>query len=78
MAKKRKIVDARSDEKGRTTHVRFEGNERFTSVEKAKPIVERGDVSNAHLVKPKGGEPYIRTNPDKKRGNNLDEMSGDN
>ena len=77
MAKQRKIVDARSDEKGRTTHVRFGDNQRFTPVEKAKPIVERGEVSNAHIVKPKGQDSFIRTNPDRSQGNNIDEMSGD-
>ena len=77
MAKQRKIVDARSDEKGRTTHVLFDGNQQFTPVEKTKPIVERGEVSNAHIVKPEGRDSYIRTNPDRKQGNNLDEMSGD-
>jgi ribosomal protein S26 len=77
MAKQRKIVGARSDEKGRTTHVLFDNNERFTPVEKAKPIVERGEVANAHIVNPKGKESFIRTNPDRSQGNNLDEMSGD-
>ncbi len=77
MAKQRKIVDARSDEKGRTTHVRFNDNERFTPVKTAKPIVERGEVANAHIVNPKAKESFIRTNPDKSQGNNLDEMSGD-
>lgn len=77
MPKARKIVDAISDKTGRTTHVRFNGNERFTPVEKAKPIVERGEVSNAHLVKPQGRESYIRTNPDLKKANNIDQMSGD-
>jgi hypothetical protein len=77
MAKQREIIDARSDKDGRTTHVLFEGNERFTPVDKAKPIVERGEVSNAHIVKPEQRDSFIRTNPDRKRGNNIDEMSGD-
>ena len=35
MSKSRKIDGARSDENGRTTHVRFEGNERYTPIDKA-------------------------------------------
>ena len=77
MPAKRRIVDAKSDSKGRTTHIRFNTNIGFISVEKAKPIVERAEVANAHVVKPKGHESYIRTKPDSKRGNNLDDMSGD-
>jgi hypothetical protein len=77
MPKPRKINDARSDKSGRTTHVRFEGNKRYTPVDKAIPIVERGEVSNAHVVRPKGKEPYIRTNPNQRQADNIDSMSGD-
>jgi ribosomal protein S26 len=77
MSKSRKIDGARSDEKGRTTHVRFEDNQRYTPVDKAIPIVERGEVSNAHVVKPKGQKPYIRTNPNQNQSDNIDSMSGD-
>lgn len=78
MGKKRKIIDARADEEGDITHVRFEGNSRFTSVEKAMEMAERGDVQNAHVVNPRGGRKYLRTNPDSRKSNNLDDMAGDN
>jgi hypothetical protein len=77
MSNSRKIDGARSDENGRTTHVHFEGNERYTPVDKAIPIVDRGEVSNAHVVRPKGQEPYIRTNPNQNQSDNIDSMSGD-
>ncbi len=41
MAKK-KIVDAKADSDGDITHVKFDGNKRFTSVETAIPMAERG------------------------------------
>lgn len=75
MLQKKKIVDARTDESGRISHVRFRGNSRFTSVENAIPIVERGDVDNAHVVHPKASDAFIRTNPDGEKGNNLDDMA---
>jgi hypothetical protein len=77
VSKSRKIDGARSDKDGRTTHVRFNGNERYTPVDKALPIVGRGEVSNAHVVKPTGKEPYIRTNPNQSQSDNIDSMSGD-
>ena len=38
MPDQRKIIDARGDEDGDTTHVLFKGNSRFTSVEIAIPM----------------------------------------
>jgi hypothetical protein len=40
-------------------------------------MAERGEIENAHAVHPKGGQPYVRTNPDSSQSNNLDEMAGD-
>ncbi|TMP88007.1 DUF3892 domain-containing protein [Pseudoalteromonas ruthenica] len=72
---KRTIVDARCDSKGNITHVKLDGNSSFTSVQKAMPIAERGDIQNAHVVHRKHTNNYIRTNPDKSHANNLDEMA---
>ncbi|MEP3776272.1 MAG: DUF3892 domain-containing protein [Paracoccaceae bacterium] len=69
----RKVVDARADAEGDITHVRLEGNKRFTSVEMA----DRGDISNAHSVNRRNAKPHLRTNPDGIRSNNLDDMAGD-
>jgi len=38
----KKIVDAKSDDKGVITHVKIEGNKKFTSVETAIPMAEDG------------------------------------
>lgn len=73
----RKVVGARADAEGDITHVRLEGNQRFTSVEKAMEMADRGDISNAHSVHRRNAKPHLRTNPDGKLSNNLDDMAGD-
>ena len=77
MPKKRKIVDARADDEGDITHVRLEGNSRFTPVEQAMPMADRGEIDNAHVVRRYNAKPHLRTNPDGKASNNLDTMAGD-
>ena len=77
MARKKRITDAKSDKKGRTESVQLSGNKTHTDIETAKRMAERGDIEGAHVVKPKKGDSYLRTNPDSKRGNNIDELSGD-
>ena len=74
MSKKR-IVDARSDNNGVITHVRFQGNQRFTSVERAIPIAERGAIEDVHVVHSVNARTHLRTDPDGRRMNNLDEMA---
>tara|TARA_R110002074_G_C12200852_1_gene635247 strand:+ start:160 stop:393 length:234 start_codon:yes stop_codon:yes gene_type:complete len=73
----KKVVDARADEEGDITHVRLEGNQRFTSVGKAMEMADRGDLENAHSVRRSNAKPHLRTNPDAKKSNNLDDMAGD-
>lgn len=75
---KLKIVDARADHEGDITHVRFEGNTRFTSVEKAIPMADRGEIANTHVVRATDKKTHLRTNADGRKRNNLDDMAGDN
>ncbi len=77
MSKKKKVVDARSNADGNISHVLFEGNTNFTSVEKAVEMADQGKIQNAHAVHPKTGNSYLRSNPDGKEKNNLDTMAGD-
>lgn len=77
MTNKRKVVDARADSEGDITHVQLEGNERFTSVEKAMQMADRGELENAHSVRRSNAKPHLRTNPDPSKGNNLDTWAGD-
>jgi hypothetical protein len=69
-----RIVDARADDKGNIVAVKFQGNTNFTAVERAIPIVARGSA-NAHVVRKSGAKPHLRTNPDGREANNLDEMA---
>lgn len=71
----KKIVDAKADGDGNISAVRFDGNSSFTPVDRAMDMAERGQVENAHVVHPKSGDRYLRSNPDQKQGNNLDEMA---
>lgn len=77
MSPQKKIVDARQGADGDISHVRFAGNQNFTSVERAVKMADQGRIENAHAVHPKGRDPYLRTNPDGKKPNNLDTMAGD-
>jgi hypothetical protein len=73
----RKVVDARADKEGDITHVKLEGNSNFTPVKKAIELADRGEISNAHAVRRENAKPHLRTNPDGKKSNNLDDMAGD-
>lgn len=77
MTQKKRIIDAKADSDGDITHVKFNGNKNFTPVERAIKMAERGDIANAHAVHPTGRDPYLRTNPDGNKRNNLDDMAGD-
>jgi hypothetical protein len=77
VTKRRKVVDARADSEGDITHVRIEGNQRFTPVADAMRMADRGELSNVHSVRREGAKPHLRTNPDGRRSNNLDDMAGD-
>ena len=74
---KRKVIDAREDENGNITQVKIQGNQNFTPVETAIDMAKRGELANAHAVTKRDGSEYLRTNPDGKTGNNLDEMAKD-
>jgi len=74
---KRRIVDARADSEGDITHVLFDGNSRYTSVDGAIPMADRGEIENTHVVRRDGAKTHLRTNPDGRKGNNLDHMAGD-
>jgi hypothetical protein len=77
MAKGRRVVDARADSAGNITHVRIEGNQRFTGLGTAMGMADRGELSNVHSVRREGAKPHLRTNPDGRTANNLDTWAGD-
>lgn len=77
MTKQKEIIDAVADKDGDITHVKFKGNQRFTPVERAIPIAERGEIKNTHVVHARDKKTHLRTNADGKKKNNLDDMAGD-
>ncbi len=77
MPDQRKIIAARGDEDGDITHVLLEGNSRFTPVETAIPMADRGEIENTHVVRRHNAKTYLRTNPDGRHNNNLDHLVGD-
>ena len=77
MTKPRKIIDARADKDGDISHVKLDGNTRFTPVSLAIPMADRGEIKNTHVVRAPDKKVYLRTNPDGAKRNNLDEMAGD-
>lgn len=77
MSSKRKVVDARQDSKGNISHVKLEGNQNFTPKDKAIEMTKKAQLENVHIVTKTDGSQYLRTNPDSKIQNNLDEMAQD-
>lgn len=77
MSVKKKIVDAKADPKGNITAVKIKGNETFTPLKTAIRMTKQGKI-DAVVVKPKNAKEHLRTRPDGKTTNNLDEMAGDN
>lgn len=73
---KRKIVDAKADKKGNIISVKLEGNKNHTSIDNAIKMTKKGEV-DAVVVKPKKAKEHLRTRPDSKKNNNLDDMAGD-
>lgn len=72
---KRRIVRTRQDGDGDITHVLFGGNQRFTPLEVAVPIADRGEIERTHVVRRQGAKTHLRTNADGQAKNNLDEMA---
>ena len=75
MSTKRQVIDARNGTDGNISHVLVEGNSRFTPINQAISMAARGELSNVHPVHRKNGDTYLRSNPDKRANNNLDEMA---
>ncbi|HEC73380.1 MAG TPA: DUF3892 domain-containing protein [Methylophaga aminisulfidivorans] len=75
---KKKIIDAKVDSKGNVSSVRLSGNKTFTPIKTAIKMADKDEIENAHAVHPiKAIKDYLRTNPDKNKTNNLDEMAKD-
>ncbi len=77
MSNKRKVVDERQGDDGNVSHVKLEGNQNFTRIDRAIEMAEKGKLENVHVVNQQDGSQYLRTNPDGEIQNNLDTMAQD-
>lgn len=77
MSNKKRVVDAKQGDDGNISHVKLEGNQNYTRIDKAIEMAEKGKLENAHAVTKQDGSQYLRTNPDSKTQNNLDTMAQD-
>ncbi len=71
----KKIVETKKDSKGNTTSVKFSGNKNFTPIKKAIKMANNDQIENAHTVRMSNGKKYLKSNPDNKTSNNLDELA---
>ncbi len=77
MANQKKVVDAKKDKKGRISSVRFEENQRFTSLKTAIRMAERNEIEDIHVLTGKNGKKWLRSNPNKKKNDNLQKLAKD-
>jgi hypothetical protein len=70
----KKIIDAKNDSDGNVNAVKLEGNSSYTPINTAIKMAENGQV-DAVVVKPKDGKKHLRSKPDGKKKNNLDELA---
>jgi len=71
---KKKIVKTKKDKKGVTTAVKFKGNKTYTDLNVAIELAENGKVKNAHVATSSKGNKYLRSNPNKNKQDNLDNL----
>jgi len=70
----KKIIDAKNNQDNTVKSVLLEGNKTFTPIDTAIAMAEKGQI-DAVPVRPKKGKDHLRTNPDGKTSNNLDELA---
>ncbi len=70
----KKIVDAKNNPNGNVNAVKLEGNVTFTPIDTAIRMAEDGKV-DAVVVNSRSGKKHLRSKPDRKKKNNLDELA---
>ena len=73
---KKKIIDAKADDKGNITHVKIEGNSTFTPLKNAINMAKNGEIDAVAVTSGKA-KAHLRSPADGKEKNNLDHMAGD-
>lgn len=77
MKKGRTIVNARNDAKGNIKDILLKGETTYIPLAKAVPRIKNGEIK-AVVVRPKDAKVHIRTPPDSRTKNNLDELAKKN
>lgn len=75
---KRKIVDAVADQKGNITKVKIQGNKTFTPLNTAIKMAKRDEIDAVPVKATKTTKEHLRTRPNNKTSDNLDDLAGDN
>lgn len=75
--KNREVIDAKENSNGNITHVRITGNTNWTPINTAISMTKAGQLENVHVSTTATGKEYLRTNPDGRTTNNLNEMARD-
>ncbi len=75
--KGKKIVDSKQDSKQNISAVLLKGNKTFTPIDTAIGMTKRGQIDAVHVKESKNAKEHIRSRPDNKTKNNLDEMAQD-
>lgn len=68
-----KIKNVKKDKDGNITHVRLSTGQVLT-INQAVKRADNGNIDGVHSVHPADRDPYIRSNPDEKKKNNLDNL----
>ena len=74
MPKLRKIVFIRRDSAGKATHFRFAGNTHDTPLAAAIRMADKGLIKDVHATHGKKIDPYLRSDRDSNKENNLSEI----
>ncbi len=75
--KGKKIVESKQDSNNNISAVLLKGNKTFTPIQTAIDMTKRGQIDAVHVKKSQNAKEHIRSKPDNKIGNNLDEMAKD-
>jgi hypothetical protein len=76
-SKGKKIIDAKEDADHNISTVLLKGNKTFTPIKTAIDMAKRGEIDAVHVKKSQHTKEHIRTRPDDKKQNNLDDMAED-
>lgn len=71
------ILDSKQDSQGNISAVLLKGNSTFTPIDTAINMTKRGQIDAVHVKETVHAKEHIRSRPDSKIGNNLDEMAKD-